>query len=94
MINFKNEECESGTGLNGTCYSESDCTNLGGTGSGSCASGFGVCCLITQTCGGSTDKNNTYFQNKVPHTNYITLKQWFLNWGNLPSEGKLSFLGG
>ena len=23
-----------------------------------------------------------------------TLKQWFLNWGNLPSEGKLQFLGG
>ena len=74
MINFKNEECESGTGLNGTCYSESDCTNLGGSGSGSCASGFGVCCLITQTCGGSTDKNNTYFQNKAPHTNYVTPK--------------------
>ena len=74
MINFKNEECESGTGLNGTCYSESDCTNLGGTGSGSCASGFGVCCLITQTCGGSTDKNNTYFQNKAAHTNYVILK--------------------
>ena len=22
------------------------------------------------------------------------LYQWFLNWGNLPSEGKLTFLGG
>ena len=22
------------------------------------------------------------------------LDQWFLNWGNLPSEGKLPFLGG
>ena len=24
----------------------------------------------------------------------FTLNQWFLNWGNLPSEGKLPFLGG
>merc|ERR1711953_343802 len=47
----------------GTCYSSSDCSKLGGTASGSCASGFGVCCLFTKTCGGSTNNNCTYFQN-------------------------------
>ena len=33
----------------------------GGTASGSCASGFGVCCTLTGRCGGSTSVNNTYF---------------------------------
>ena len=31
--------------------------------SGTCASGFGVCCLVTVTCGGTTSVNGTYFQN-------------------------------
>ena len=44
-MSFKNDPCTSGTGNNGTCYSSSDCNRLGGTASGSCASGFGVCCL-------------------------------------------------
>lgn len=33
----------------------------GGTASGTCASGFGVCCTLTGRCGGSTSINNTYF---------------------------------
>ena len=45
IVSFKNDPCVSGTGSNGTCYSTSDCSSLGGTASGSCASGFGVCCL-------------------------------------------------
>ena len=45
IVSFKNDACVSGTGNNGTCYSSSDCSKLGGTASGSCASGFGVCCL-------------------------------------------------
>ena len=45
IVSFKNDACQSGTGNNGTCYSSSDCSKLGGTASGSCASGFGVCCL-------------------------------------------------
>merc|ERR550532_3154491 len=63
IVSFKNDACQSGTGNNGTCYSSSDCSKLGGTASGSCASGFGVCCLFTKTCGGSTNNNCTYFQN-------------------------------
>ena len=63
IVSFKNDACQSGTGNNGTCYSSSDCSKLGGTASGSCASGFGVCCLFTKTCGQSTSNNCTYFQN-------------------------------
>ena len=28
----------------GTCYASSECTSKGGSASGNCASGFGVCC--------------------------------------------------
>lgn len=45
IVSFQNDPCTSGTGNNGTCYSSSDCSRLGGSSSGSCASGFGVCCL-------------------------------------------------
>ena len=39
MVRFKNEGCISGTGDNGTCYTESECEKLDGQASGSCASG-------------------------------------------------------
>ena len=45
IVSFKNDACTSTAGTNGTCYSSNDCSSLGGTASGSCASGFGVCCL-------------------------------------------------
>ena len=45
IVTFKNDACASTSGSNGTCYSSSDCSKLGGTASGTCASGFGVCCL-------------------------------------------------
>ena len=32
----------------------------GGTSSGSCASSFGVCCVFTLACGGTSSANNTY----------------------------------
>ncbi|XP_059094264.1 uncharacterized protein LOC131889223 isoform X1 [Tigriopus californicus] len=63
IVSFQNDPCTSGSGNNGTCYSSSDCARLGGSSSGSCASGFGVCCLFTKTCGESTSNNCTYFQN-------------------------------
>ena len=63
IVSWKQGPCTSTAGTNGTCYSSNECTNLGGTASGTCASGFGVCCLVTVTCGGSTSVNGTYFQN-------------------------------
>ena len=32
-----------------------------GISSGSCASGFGVCCVFEKSCGGSSSENVTYF---------------------------------
>ena len=57
---FPNDACGSTSGLNGTCYTSSQCESLGGSSSGSCASSFGVCCVFSLSCGGSSSQNNTY----------------------------------
>lgn len=63
IVSFKNDACTSLTGNNGTCFSSRDCDSQGGIKSGTCASGFGVCCLFSSTCGGVTSINGTYFQS-------------------------------
>lgn len=67
VVQFKNNECTATSGLTGVCYSSTDCSDLGGTTSGNCAAGFGVCCIISvAACGGTVSYNATYIQN----TNY------------------------
>lgn len=61
VVRFPNDGCVTSTGEYGTCYTNSECTALGGSNGGSCASGFGVCCYVTAGCNGSTSVNNTYF---------------------------------
>jgi len=65
IIKFPNEVCNSSSSTNtqGTCYSASECSSKGGTSSGSCASGFGVCCTMSVGCGATITNNNTYFTN-------------------------------
>merc|ERR1712183_1229699 len=60
VIKFPNTECAGTNSLNGTCYTNTECTSLGGTSSGSCASSFGVCCVFSLACGGSTSANTSY----------------------------------
>ncbi|XP_069960513.1 uncharacterized protein [Cherax quadricarinatus] len=47
----------------GTCLSSTDCNRSGGRSSGTCARGFGVCCIARHSCGETTSYNNTYFVN-------------------------------
>ena len=61
VIKFPNDVCTGQNGLNGTCYTSEECTAKGGSASGTCASGFGVCCTFSLTCGSSSSENNTYF---------------------------------
>jgi len=66
IVQFPNEECTALTTTTtvGTCYSGSDCTSRGGTIDGTCAAGFGVCCVITtSTCGSTISTNTSYIQN-------------------------------
>ena len=60
VVKFPNDACGSASGLNGTCYTSSQCESLGGSSSGACASSFGVCCVFSLSCGGTSSQNNTY----------------------------------
>ncbi|XP_021962863.1 uncharacterized protein LOC110858399 isoform X2 [Folsomia candida] len=63
MIRLQNNPCQAETGGNGTCYPRNQCQSLGGTSSGTCASGFGVCCTFQKSCNSETNQNVTYFVN-------------------------------
>merc|ERR1719336_444277 len=60
VVRFPNDACGSANNFNGTCYTASECSSLGGSSSGSCASGFGVCCVFSLACGGRTSANTSY----------------------------------
>merc|ERR1712079_479630 len=60
VVTFPNDACGGSNGYNGTCYTASECSSKGGTGSGTCASSFGVCCVFSISCGGSSSANNSY----------------------------------
>ena len=45
-VQFENTECAGTSGDNGTCFTSNECTEIGGTADGTCASGFGVCCVL------------------------------------------------
>merc|ERR1711971_294445 len=59
VVKFPNDIC-SGATRNGTCYTAEECSTKGGASDGSCASGFGVCCVFALSCGGSASENQTY----------------------------------
>jgi len=58
----------------GTCQSADTCTSNGGTADGNCASGFGVCCMLTtSSCGSTITQNLTYIQNPSYPSSYGTV---------------------
>merc|ERR1712061_6687 len=65
VVTFKNDGCSSNSdGRNGTCFTSTECSNKGGTASGNCAAGFGVCCIFVVTSTAtSISQNCTYIQN-------------------------------
>merc|ERR1712098_53269 len=63
VVTFPNDPCTTSQGLNGTCLTSDECTTVGGSGDGTCASG--VCCSVTQTCGETTSTNNTYLSQSA-----------------------------
>jgi len=61
IVKFENEVCNAASqNMNGTCYTAEECSSRDGVASGSCADGYGVCCIIEVSCGGSTAENCTY----------------------------------
>merc|ERR1711936_964341 len=59
VVKFPNDVCK-GSSRNGTCYTKEECSSKGGKNEGSCASGFGVCCVFSLSCGKSSSENSTY----------------------------------
>jgi len=68
IVKFANDPCLSSEMKNGTCYTDAECQTKEGTASGSCAEGYGVCCVFSIRCGGSSSENNTYFQSTGTET--------------------------
>lgn len=72
VVTFKNDQCTSlstlaGGARAGTCYSTTECSDKGGTKSGNCASGFGVCCLFLNTAAATAtiSENRTHLRNSA-----------------------------
>ncbi|GFW18352.1 CUB domain-containing protein [Trichonephila clavipes] len=64
IVRFLNIPCSSINGkLTGICYSLTDCVRMHGAQVGTCASGFGVCCIFQRSCGSITNQNSTHFTN-------------------------------
>jgi len=66
VVQFPNDECisSSSSTTNGTCYTAAECGSRGGAAAGSCAAGFGVCCIVsTSTCGSTISNNISYIRN-------------------------------
>jgi len=59
IIKIPNDVC-AGDKMNGTCYTAAECTTLGGKAEKTCGKDFGVCCIFSLSCGGSTSYNNSY----------------------------------
>jgi hypothetical protein len=70
VVKFSNSIC-AGSSRNGTCYTAAECENIGGTKDGTCADGFGVCCIVILTTSGSSSVNNTYIY-KASGTTYTS----------------------
>merc|ERR1711936_949794 len=54
--------------LQGVCLTKQECDDLGGTGDGNCAAGFGSCCIITvkgtaASPGGTVTQNCSFIEN-------------------------------
>ncbi len=61
---FPNDICPGASGMNGTCYTQEECSARGGTNGGACASGFGICC---QSMNSKFQKEP--FKSKLAHKN-------------------------
>merc|ERR1739846_153754 len=63
VVRFPNAACEGSNANMGTCYTAEECEDNSGTASGSCADGYGVCCIFSINCGGKSSQNLTMFMS-------------------------------
>ncbi|KAF6202643.1 hypothetical protein GE061_003042 [Apolygus lucorum] len=58
IVQFPNDDCSDG----GTCYTEAECADLGGSAGLPCARGYGICCMLTSRCGTIGEINGRVFR--------------------------------
>ncbi|CAH2084768.1 unnamed protein product [Euphydryas editha] len=63
VVEFEHVSCFSVNGLEGTCLHEHDCQKIGGVTMGTCADGYGTCCVILFTCDGHSSSSSGWFTN-------------------------------
>merc|ERR1711971_69414 len=63
VVRFPNAACVGSNSNMGTCYTAEECEDNSGTASGSCADGYGVCCIFSINCGGTSSQNLTMFMS-------------------------------
>lgn len=70
IVKFPNDVCatDSTATPSGTCFTAEECSDKSGVASGSCADGYGVCCIISLACGGTTSANCTYLTQAATTT--------------------------
>ncbi|XP_059087177.1 uncharacterized protein LOC131883677 [Tigriopus californicus] len=66
VISFQNTNCNGSSSTRvGTCYTSDECETRGGSSSGTCASGYGVCCVFNLNCGSTFSENCTYLTQEA-----------------------------
>lgn len=60
VVKFPNDICVGESSRNGTCYTAEECDSKSGEASGTCAEGYGVCCIVSLACGETSSENCTY----------------------------------
>jgi len=73
VVHFPNSECTTSLGAAGTCFTAAQCRAKQGLASGSCGSGFGVCCSFASECNTETSENGTYFTNPMSLSSVCSL---------------------
>lgn len=63
VVRFPNAACVGSNANMGTCYTAEECEDNSGTASGSCADGYGVCCIFSINCGATSNQNLTMFMS-------------------------------
>ncbi|KAF9423559.1 hypothetical protein HW555_001114 [Spodoptera exigua] len=63
VVEFDHVSCTSSSGLEGTCLPESECIDSGGSTMGTCADGYGTCCVTQFLCDGRSDADSGWFTN-------------------------------
>merc|ERR1711935_239254 len=63
VVRFPNAACVGSNANMGTCYTAEECEDSSGTASGSCADGYGVCCIFSINCGATSNQNLTMFMS-------------------------------